>query len=375
MKKILLLTILALLLASCGTSNQTTTPTASPIVLIPTSSPITASTDTSAPPAATFTPTIITGTLKARVNVRSGPGTWYDSLGLLDSGQTVQIFAQNEDGTWFQIAFSPSSSGSGWISAQFVDTGGLSIPTFTPQVTPTVSGPTGTVSQRINVRSGPGSSYASLGILEANTIIALMGKNATGSWLQIQYPIGTTGRGWVSVEYVKVTGTTGLPVLDAAGTPITPGASTTIPEFTPTATVGPALGDMDTSASPVAHIKFSASGTRKFFYTGDVSTPDGDPEDWIEFTAYATSGSASATLFTSLTCHGNGTLIVELWQNGKPLSGWGSLACSDIGRNLVVTPGIPYLLRMRAAPGNGLQYVEYTLTIKEWYRTSDESPQ
>ena len=363
MKKILSLTLLALLLASCGTSDQTTTPT-SPNVIVPTSSPVVIASDTPPSPTATFTPIIITGALKARVNVRSGPGTGYDSLGLLDSGQTVQIFAQNADGTWVQIAFSPSPTGTGWISAQFVDTGGQPIPTFTAQVTPTVAGPTGTVSQRLNVRTGPGSSYDSLGILEANTVIVLMGKNATGSWLQIQYPIGTTGRGWVSVEYVKVDGTTGLPVLDAAGTPITPGASTTIPEFTPTATVGPALGDMDTSASPVARVTFSANGTRKFIYTNDVSTPDGDAEDWIEFTAYAPSGSASVTLYANLSCRGNSTLIVELWQNGKSLSAWGSLTCGDIGRNLVVTPGIPYLLRLRATPGNGLQYVSYTLTIK-----------
>jgi len=361
MKKLLLLTSLALLLASCGTSDPSATPASSPIV--PTSTPAMVSTDTPVPAHATATPIAIMGMLTARVNVRLGPGTGYDSLGLLDSGQTVQIFAQNTDGTWVQIAYSLSPSGSGWISAQFVDTGGQSIPTFTPQVTSTEAGPMGTVSQRLNVRAGPGSNYDSLGILEANTVIVLMGKNATGSWLQIQYPVGTTGRGWVSVEYVKVDGTTGLPVLDAAGTPITPGASTTIPEFTPTATVGPALGDMDTSASPIARVTFSSSGTRKFIYTGDVSTPDGDVEDWIEFTAYA-SGNTATTLFANLSCQGNSTLIVELWQNGRLLTGWGSLTCGDIGRNLVVTPGIPYLLRMRATPGNGLQYVNYTLTAK-----------
>jgi uncharacterized protein YraI len=361
MRKNLLLGILVLLLASCGTSDLTATPTA-PILLVPTSSPFIVPMETLAPVPATVTPILITGTLKARVNVRSGPGTGYDSLGLLDSGQTVQIFGQNTAGTWYQIAF--SSTGTGWISAQFVDTGGQTVPTFTPQVTPTASGPTGIVSQRLNVRAGPGSNYASLGILDANTVVTLTGKNATGSWLQIQYPVGTTGRGWVSVEYVKVDGTSGLPVLDTSGTPITPGASTSIPAFTPTATVGPALGDIDTSASPIAKVIFSANGTRKFIYTGDVSTPDGDPEDWIEFTAYTSSGSASATLYASLSCRGNGTLIIELWQNGSALAGWGSLACSDIGRNLVVTPGIPYLLRLRAAPGNGLKYVEYTISMK-----------
>lgn len=362
MKNRLLLALLVLLLASCGTAKPTATPAYSPT--IPTSLPILEFTDTPVPPTITSTPIIITGTLKARVNVRSGPGTGYDSLGLLDSSQTIQIFAQNTDGTWLQILYSPSPSGTGWIAAQFVDTNGQSIPTFTPQVAASSSSPTGMVSQRLNVRAGPGSNYDSLGILEANTIVVIMGKNATGSWLQVQYPVGTTGRGWVSVEYVKVNGTAGLPILDAGGTPITPGASTTIPEFTPTATVGPALVDMDTSASPVARVIFSSSGTRKFIYTGDVSTPEGDVEDWVEFTANAPSGKTSVTLFANLSCRGNSVLIVELWQNGKMLSGWGSLTCGDIGRNLVITPGIPYLLRMRATPGNGQQYVNYTLTIK-----------
>lgn len=358
MKKFLLLTV-TLLLASCGTPTPAATSTPIPS-LIPTSTPVTIVANTPVPPVATATPVIITGTLKARVNVRSGPGTGYDSLGLLDSGQTVQIFAKDKTGTWYQIAFSPSSSGTGWVAAQYVDTGGQAVPTFTPQVS--ASGPTGTVSQRLKVRTGPGSNYDSLGILEAGTVVSLMGKNATGSWLQIQYPVGTTGRGWVSVEYVRVESTTGLPILNAAGTPVTPGA-TTIAEFTPTATVGPALGDMDTAASPVAKVTFKASGTRKFIYTGDVSTPDGDPDDWVEFTAYA-SGSNAAALIASLSCRGNGKVNIELWQNGQPLSGWGSLACGEIGRSLVVTPGIPYLLRLRAAPGSGLQYINYTITIQ-----------
>ena len=362
MIKSLSLVLVVLLLASCGISGTTDTPASSPT--IPTLLPTLASTDTPVPPPITSTPIIITGTLKARVNVRSGPGTGYDSLGLLDSGQTIQILAQNTDGTWFQIVYSPSPSGTGWIAAQFVDTGGQSIPTLTPQVTASASAPTGTVSQRLNVRAGPGPSYDSLGILEANTVVVIMGKNATSSWLQVQYPVGTTGRGWVSVEYVKVDDTSGLPILDANGTPITPGSSTSIPEFTPTPTVGPALVDMDTSASPIARVIFSSSGTRKFIYTGDVSTPEGDVEDWVEFTANAPSGKTSVTLFANLSCRGNSALIVELWQNGKMLSGWGSLTCGDIGRNLVITPSIPYLLRMRATPGNGMQYVNYTLTIK-----------
>ena len=57
-----------------------------------------------------------TGTVKASaLNIRSGPGTNYDKLGLLRQGQTVTIL-ENKGG-WYRIS-------SGWVSANYIQVGG-----------------------------------------------------------------------------------------------------------------------------------------------------------------------------------------------------------------------------------------------------------
>lgn len=74
------------------------------------------STSTAQPP----TPTPNTEpqlTTIADLNVRSGPGTDYDLLGLLPSGTATEIVGRDETRQWWQIRFDPSPTGLGWVAA------------------------------------------------------------------------------------------------------------------------------------------------------------------------------------------------------------------------------------------------------------------
>ncbi|MCB0208612.1 MAG: PKD domain-containing protein, partial [Anaerolineae bacterium] len=55
----------------------------------------------------------------ADLNVRSGPGTDYTILGLLKADQTAEITGLSPDGRWWQIAFSGTAGGRGWVAAQY----------------------------------------------------------------------------------------------------------------------------------------------------------------------------------------------------------------------------------------------------------------
>jgi hypothetical protein len=215
------------------------------------------------------------------------------------------------------------------------------------------------------VRSGPNVSYSSIGILNSGDKIQIIGKDPSGDWYGILYPSAAQGHGWVTAAYVQTNDTASLPVLNASGTPVTSGASepTSIP-VTPTPTLGPASADDDSSAAPSIQVVFSPAGTSQFSYTSEVSSPQGDAEDWITFTPYASLVGSPARLLFSLVCDGNGNLGVELWQGGAPLTGWGRLACGDQDIPLDLAAGTPYQLRLRAATGAGLQYVHYTLTVR-----------
>lgn len=360
----LFLVISLLILAACGVQPPPVTPAPSAALsTVPsaTATPAPSSSLTPLPPTPTATPAPIQGTLTIKVNVRSGPGTAFAALGLLDAGEKVQVLVRDATGAWYQIVYPAAPGGTGWVAAQFVQlAAGAQVPL---DATPTPTGPSGRVLQRLNVRSGPGLSFNSLGTLEPDVTVALTGKNATASWFQIDYPSGPGGHGWVTAQYVQ-TDASSLPVLDQFGTPVAGNASGPTPlPVTATPTIGPAFDDQDSAAHPAVNVTFSTGGTRRFTYSGQVSAPGGDPEDWVEFSPFAVSGSA-ARLVLSLACSGNGTLTVELQQGGSLLSGWGSLACGDQDKLISLPAGQAVELRLAPAPGQGLRLVNYVLTVE-----------
>ena len=356
----LFLTALALFLSACGTSKTPGTVTAT--ASMPTAEPPTA-TNTFLPPRPTITPIPIEGTLTTQVNVRSGPDVGTASLGLLNSGEKVRILSKDATGGWYRIVYPPASLDSGWVASRFVQVGAdMTIPV---EATPTSSGPTGLVMQKLNVRSGPGTTFNSLGMLDANSVVSLTGKNRSASWFQIEYASAPGGRGWVTAQYIQLDPSAELPVLDDYGTPLPPGTAVANtpsgPVPTVMATVGPAPLDGDSSSNPAARVVFSSGGTRQFTYSGKVSAPDGDTEDWIEFTPFAV-GAGQARMHFGLSCSGNGQLTVELWQGGSALSGWGSLACGETDQAVSLQAGQPYLIHLMPAAGPSLRLVSYVLT-------------
>jgi uncharacterized protein YraI len=360
---IFLLIVLPLLTTACITVQPVSAPTATatpPPTQYFTDTP--AFTDTLQPPAATATPSPIDGTLTIKVNVRSGPATSYAALGQSDAGGKVQIMLKDATGSWYQILYPAAPGGIGWVSAQYVTlAAGMQVPLAAK---PTPTGPQGRVLQILNVRSGPGTTYDSLGMLQPNTTVALTGKDATASWFQISYPKGAGGRAWVTSQYIQTDASGQLPVLDAYGTPV-PGSTVgpVASQPTATATVGPAFDNGDSAANPVVQVTFSASGTRQITYYGQVSAPAGNPEDWVEFTPFAVNASDAMLVF-SLNCTGNGTLTVTLEKAGSPITGWGTLACGDQSKLITLPAGHPLEMELAPAPGQGLQRVNYVLTVE-----------
>ena len=363
MKKLaILVTMLCSLASACTGSQPDLTPAASASPTVP---PTIAPTSTATPQSPTFTATLllIEGSLTIKVNVRSGPGTGYDSLGQLDAGEKIQIVARDNPGTWYLIIYPAASQDRGWVSAQYVSlAGGIEVPIL---ATPTPAGPTGQVIQRLNIRSGPGLSFDLIGMLEAGAQVSLTGKNPTASWFQIDFPAGPGGHGWVTSQYIQTDSSASLPVLDDYGAIVTPGSGGTPsgPLLAPTSTIGPAVGDGDSSIHPAIDVTFSSAGTNQFIYSSQVSAPEGDPGDWLQFTPYSIGGT-TARLSLSLACAGNGLLTVEIWQGGLLLSGWGALACGDLERTIQLPAGQEYKLHLAPTAGGGLRLVNYTIKVQ-----------
>ena len=80
------------------------------------------------------------------VNVRTGPGTDYDLVGVLIAGQTAPAIGRSAGGDWIQIEYVGVPDNIAWVYSPFVvlDPPGSFLPiiepppTATPQATPTI---------------------------------------------------------------------------------------------------------------------------------------------------------------------------------------------------------------------------------------------
>jgi hypothetical protein len=99
-------------------------------------------------------------------------------------------------------------------------------------VTGTPKGPTVSVDpnaneDQINVRSGPGTDYAKVGVLIIGEEAPALGKSFTGEWIQIAYPGVEDGVAWVFSGLVSLTQGSELPIIEPPSTP-TPQITATI---------------------------------------------------------------------------------------------------------------------------------------------------
>jgi SH3-like domain-containing protein len=73
------------------------------------------------------------------VNVRTGPGTSYDQVGVLVLGQSEPAAGKSVGGDWVQIRYPGIPGGLGWVYAPVVEvfTLGVELPIVEPPATPT----------------------------------------------------------------------------------------------------------------------------------------------------------------------------------------------------------------------------------------------
>ncbi|MEO8393481.1 MAG: serine hydrolase [Chloroflexota bacterium] len=63
----------------------------------------------------------VIGTVLGEINVRYGPGTEYDRLGVAEAGATFPITARHTGLPWVQISYPQSPNGYGWVAVDLLD--------------------------------------------------------------------------------------------------------------------------------------------------------------------------------------------------------------------------------------------------------------
>ena len=150
-------------------------------------------TSNGAAPSVTSTPGTVTGA--TRVNVRSGPGVGNALVTTVAEGTAVNVYEQTTaDGApWGRID-------QGWISLGYVKLQQVQKPTDGSTIG---AGSTAIVSSsvRLNVRSGPGTTYNKVATLAPGTSVVILRKETRNgvTW-------GLIDQGWINMSYVTTSG-------------------------------------------------------------------------------------------------------------------------------------------------------------------------
>jgi uncharacterized protein YgiM (DUF1202 family) len=316
-------------------------------------SPIPPATQTFAAP--TLFPTIvpIEGTTTTQVNVRAQTSTASETLGTVNSFTKVEVIGKDASGSWYQIIYPQTGAGNGWVRAEYVQVNASAEIPVVGGAAGNGSGLNGLVLQKINVRKGPATSYDSLGELNPKDVVLITGKDSSGAWMQIKFENSLEGSGWVALEFLQVDNVDSLPVIGTAAQATETSAN---PESTPSGIVASAaVQDGDSMQAPLAAGTFSAAGIRRLQVNGNVSAPDGDHEDWIQFS------SSDTHLIIQLTCS-SATLKAELWNNAVVENSF-ALSCGE-KQLIMVTPKDNYVLHLFEASTGEPHFTQYTLSLE-----------
>lgn len=136
----------------------------------------------------------------------------------------------------------------------------------TPEVTPEADATDVTVfpNNNLNVRSGPGSEFATLGTVQAGVELSVVARTSDNSWVLVEFAVGQ--QGWIAAFLATVRGDlNSVPVLDVVDAP------TPAPDASPAAA----------PASPAPTSGFQLGGQTQGFSNPDIMRSAG--MTWVKF--------------------------------------------------------------------------------------------
>ncbi len=160
----------------------------------------------------------------SNVSFRQEPSTASSSLKKLKKNTAVTVLSKRGD--WYYVAINGQY---GYVYQKYIRITGLAeTPKASAAATGTSAAGAGVTTDKVNLRTGPGTSYNKVTTLQKKAALTILGE--TNGWYQVSVN-GKTG--YVSGKYVKVTAAY-TPAAPSVSLPVTPAANTdaTAPNMT-----------------------------------------------------------------------------------------------------------------------------------------------
>ena len=133
------------------------------------------------------------------VNLRSGPGLGYRVLTLMPAGATISVTGDASEG-WYPVRY---ENVDGWAYAEYVAIGGTAQGSAATTGGAGVRGTATVVTNLLNLRGGPGTSYSVVAQLPYGTTVQVVGDPQAGdgrTWVEVVAK--GSGQGWVAAEFL-----------------------------------------------------------------------------------------------------------------------------------------------------------------------------
>jgi uncharacterized protein YraI len=170
--------------------------------------------------------------MREPATLRSGPTLEFPVYGVAPTGSRAEILGQSEDKEWWAVRLPTNiaSDGIGWVAKVYTSSSNagkaptIKTPRLPKNITPAAPGsgaPSLVTIEPLNVRSGPGNEYRSLGKVGIGSILGVVGVSPDREYYVVNVPleIDSSGRGWVPARYVKTENVKNVPVVQPPATP------------------------------------------------------------------------------------------------------------------------------------------------------------
>ncbi len=165
-------------------------------------------------------------TMLEAATLRSGPTLEFPVYGVAPTGAKAEVLGRSEDDEWWAVRMPTNiaEDGTGWVPKLYTNASNAgSVPEIkTPKLpnnitpaAPASGAPSLITREPLNVRTGPGNEYPSLGKVPLGSIMGVIGVSPDGEHYVVNIPkeIDQSGQGWIPARYVRTENVSNVPVV------------------------------------------------------------------------------------------------------------------------------------------------------------------
>lgn len=170
--------------------------------------------------------------MREAATLRSGPNLEFPVYGVAPTGSRAELLGESEDKEWWVVRMpvNMAQDGIGWVPKVFTFASSISgipeikTPDLPRNISPAAPGsgsPSLITREPLNVRTGPGNDYPSLGKVDIGTIMAVVGVSPDSEHYVVNIPteIDRSGQGWVPARFVRTENVSNIPLIQPPPVP------------------------------------------------------------------------------------------------------------------------------------------------------------